>query len=116
MQGIVGSIPWTALVFFTLYLQLLGMSDFAASVLMALFLGSTGALQGQKGVCVVTPVLVGVNSVEIRACSPLSSMQRWAGSWAAMWVMWLRRGTRTMGASLLVNSAWRSASHSPCSF
>ena len=42
-QGIVGSIPWTALVFFTLYLQLLGMSDFAASVLMALFLGSTGA-------------------------------------------------------------------------
>ena len=41
-QGIVGSIPWTALVFFTLYLQLLGMSDFAASVLMALFLGSTG--------------------------------------------------------------------------
>ncbi len=42
MQGIVGSIPWTALVFFTLYLQLLGMSDFAASVLMSLFLGSTG--------------------------------------------------------------------------
>lgn len=41
-QGIVGSIPWTALVFFTLYLQLLGMSDFAASVLMSLFLGSTG--------------------------------------------------------------------------
>lgn len=44
MQGIVGSIPWTALVFFTLYLQLLGMTDFAASVLMALFLGSTGAM------------------------------------------------------------------------
>lgn len=37
-----GSIPWTALVFFTLYLQLLGMSDFAASVLMSTFLGSTG--------------------------------------------------------------------------
>ena len=44
MQGIVGSIPWTALVFFTLYLQLLGMTDLAASVLMALFLGATGLL------------------------------------------------------------------------
>ncbi len=44
LQGIVGSIPWTALVFFTLYLQLLGMTDAAASVLMALFLGSTGML------------------------------------------------------------------------
>ena len=116
MQGIVGSIPWTALVFFTLYLQLLGMSDFAASVLMALFLGSTGALQGQRGLCVVIPVLVGMNAVETRACSSLYSMQRWGASWVAMWVIWLRRGTRTMGASLLVNSAWRSASHSPCSF
>ncbi|CAL8464837.1 g4372 [Coccomyxa elongata] len=48
VQGIVGSIPWTALVFFTLYLQLLGMSDFAASVLMSLFLGST-ALGGLLG-------------------------------------------------------------------
>lgn len=42
VQGIVGSIPWTALVFFTLYLQLLGMTDFAASLLMSVFLGSTG--------------------------------------------------------------------------
>ena len=33
-QGIVGNIPWNALVFFTLYLQLLGMSDFHASLLM----------------------------------------------------------------------------------
>ncbi len=47
-QGIVGSVPWTALVFLTLYLQLLGMSDFAASMLMALFLGST-ALGGLLG-------------------------------------------------------------------
>jgi hypothetical protein len=31
----VGNIPWNALVFFTLYLQLLGMSDFDASLLMA---------------------------------------------------------------------------------
>ena len=30
-----GNIPWNALVFFTLYLQLLGMSDFDASLLMA---------------------------------------------------------------------------------
>lgn len=46
MQGIVGSTPWNAMVFFTLYLQLLGMSDFASSLLMALFLGGTaiGAL------------------------------------------------------------------------
>ena len=48
MQGIVGSIPWTALVFFTLYLQLLGMTDVAASVLMALFLGSTGLLAAMQ--------------------------------------------------------------------
>ncbi len=40
-QGIVGSTPWNAMVFFTLYLQLLGMSDFAASLLMAVFLGGT---------------------------------------------------------------------------
>ena len=48
LQGIVGSVPWTALVFLTLYLQLLGMSDFAASMLMAVFLGST-ALGGLLG-------------------------------------------------------------------
>lgn len=29
------------MVFFTLYLQLLGMSDFASSLLMAIFLGGT---------------------------------------------------------------------------
>ena len=36
MQGILGSTPWNALVFLTLYLQLIGMSDSAASILMAL--------------------------------------------------------------------------------
>ncbi|KXZ54483.1 hypothetical protein GPECTOR_4g548 [Gonium pectorale] len=48
LQGIVGSTPWNALVFLTLYLQLLGFSDGAASGLMALFLGGTaaGALVG----------------------------------------------------------------------
>jgi MFS family permease len=51
-QGIVGSIPWMALVYVTLYLQLLGMSDFQASLLMALFLGATavgGLLGGAVG-------------------------------------------------------------------
>ena len=43
MQGVVGSTPWNALVFLTLYLQLLGMSDFTASLLMALFLGGSAA-------------------------------------------------------------------------
>ena len=48
MQGIVGSIPWSGMVFLTLYFQLLGMSDFAASLQMALLLGST-ALGGLLG-------------------------------------------------------------------
>lgn len=52
MQGIVGSMPWNAMVFITLWLQLLGFSDFAASLLMALFaLGSAlgGLLGGAIG-------------------------------------------------------------------
>lgn len=36
-QGIVGSTPWNAMVFFTMWLQLMGFSDFAASSLMAIF-------------------------------------------------------------------------------
>lgn len=48
LQGIVGSIPWSGMVFLTLYFQLLGMSDFAASLQMALLLGST-ALGGLLG-------------------------------------------------------------------
>ena len=32
-----GSLPWQAMVFFTLWLQLLGFSDLAASSLMAVF-------------------------------------------------------------------------------
>jgi hypothetical protein len=36
-QGVVGSLPWQAMVFFTLWLQLLGFSDLAASSLMAVF-------------------------------------------------------------------------------
>lgn len=42
MQGVIGSIPWTALVFLTLYMQLIGMSDFHASMLMSMFLGAYG--------------------------------------------------------------------------
>ena len=48
LQGIMGTIPWNALVFLTLYMQLMGMSDFDASMLMSLFLGST-ALGGLLG-------------------------------------------------------------------
>ncbi|KAL3131696.1 hypothetical protein ABBQ38_007988 [Trebouxia sp. C0009 RCD-2024] len=40
MQGVMGSIPWNALLFFTLYLQLIGMSDFSASMLVSLFFGA----------------------------------------------------------------------------
>lgn len=48
LQGIAGSIPWSALVFLTLYFQLLGMSDAQASFLVALFLAGTafGGLLG----------------------------------------------------------------------
>eukprot|EP01025_Chloroclados_australasicus_P021392 TRINITY_DN224_c2_g1_i2.p1 TRINITY_DN224_c2_g1~~TRINITY_DN224_c2_g1_i2.p1 ORF type:complete len:531 (+),score=44.75 TRINITY_DN224_c2_g1_i2:400-1992(+) len=41
LQGIVGSFPWNALVYLTLYLQLAGMSDFMASFLNSWFLGCT---------------------------------------------------------------------------
>ncbi|CAL8466343.1 g5879 [Coccomyxa elongata] len=48
LQGIVGSTPWNAMVFFTLWLQLLGFSDFAAALLMAVFAGgcAIGSLIG----------------------------------------------------------------------
>ena len=52
LQGICGSIPWAALVFLTLYLQLIGMSDAHASGLVATFLLSTafgGLLGGWMG-------------------------------------------------------------------
>ena len=38
LQGIAGSVPWSALAFLTLYFQLLGMTDAQASSLVALFL------------------------------------------------------------------------------
>jgi hypothetical protein len=39
-QGIVGNIPMTALGFATLYLQLLGISDFWASMMVSLGMGA----------------------------------------------------------------------------
>jgi hypothetical protein len=42
VQGVIGSLPWNALVFNTYYLQLLGFSDFQSSLVAALFLGGTG--------------------------------------------------------------------------
>lgn len=52
LQGVVGSLPWNAMVFFTLWLQLLGFSDFSASVMLAIFHFGTalgGALGGALG-------------------------------------------------------------------
>lgn len=43
LQGIVGTTPWLALVFITLWLQLLGFSDFSASLLVAAFLAANAA-------------------------------------------------------------------------
>lgn len=40
-QGIVGTTPWYALAYMTLYLQLVGMSDLQASSLMATFLAAS---------------------------------------------------------------------------
>ncbi|EIE19976.1 MFS general substrate transporter [Coccomyxa subellipsoidea C-169] len=48
LQGIVGSTPWNAMVFFTLWLQLTGFSNFAAAALMAVFAGGC-ALGGLLG-------------------------------------------------------------------
>jgi MFS family permease len=52
LQGIVGTTPWSALVFLTLYFQLLGMSDLMSSILMAIFLAANavgGLLGGYVG-------------------------------------------------------------------
>ncbi|KAK9861788.1 hypothetical protein WJX84_005582 [Apatococcus fuscideae] len=48
IQGIVGNIPWSAMVFLTLYFQLMGMSDLAASLVVSLFFGAlaVGGLLG----------------------------------------------------------------------
>lgn len=37
LQGIVGSLPWNAMVFFTLWFQLIGFQDYTASFLMSTF-------------------------------------------------------------------------------
>jgi MFS family permease len=43
VQGIVGTMPWNAIAFLTLWLQLLGFSDWHASALTAAFYGATSA-------------------------------------------------------------------------
>jgi hypothetical protein len=43
VQGTVGTAPWNSLVFLTYYLQLGGLSDLAASSLLALFLAANAA-------------------------------------------------------------------------
>lgn len=48
LQGIIGNIPGQALAFLTLYLQLLGISDFYASLLVSLMM-LAHALGGQLG-------------------------------------------------------------------
>lgn len=59
LQGVVGSLPWQAMVFFTMWLQLLGFSDLAASSLMAIFALGTSfghVLGGNIGEEIVTHV------------------------------------------------------------
>jgi MFS family permease len=48
VQGILGSTPWNALVFLTVYLQLLGFNNADASLVLSLFLGGA-ALGGVVG-------------------------------------------------------------------
>lgn len=51
-QGIMGSTPWNALVFLTLYLQLIGFSDVDAAMVNAVFLAGAavgGVLGGFVG-------------------------------------------------------------------
>jgi hypothetical protein len=72
LQGIVGSMPWNALVFNTLYLQLLGFSDFQSSLVAALFLAGSafGAQAGHTA---------GVQAATAQQCHLLSdvALARW---------------------------------------
>lgn len=68
LQGIVGTTPWNAMVFFTLWLQLLGFSDFTSSALMAIFafgcaVGAfAGGLVGRTPDCAVVIQIVALSS------------------------------------------------------
>ena len=106
-QGIVGSVPWTALVFLTLYLQLLGMTDFAASVLMAVFLGSTGRWLHMQysAVWVFEPLHT----------DALCMLQPWEDYWEATSVTLQQHATHTMAGSLPHSSVCSLAYPSPCS-
>lgn len=59
MQGFVGGMPWNAIGFATMYLQLLGFTDVAAASLTALFWGGTALgniLGGLVGDLLVKPL------------------------------------------------------------
>lgn len=64
IQGTVGSIPWTALVFLTLYMQLIGMSDFHAGMLTSMSLGAYG----------MGNLILGW----VRGCSSIQTPRPWA--------------------------------------
>ena len=76
-QGIVGTTPWNAMVFFTLWLQLLGFSDFVSSTLMAVFAcgcamgafagGSVGERRSKPCTPLPCPLL----------CAPALTLARW---------------------------------------
>ena len=76
VQGIMGTIPWNALVFLTLYMQLMGMSDFDASMLMSLFLGATavgGLLGGWVGTLQLPSSLIMAGLLSHSSVSSLAS-------------------------------------------
>ena len=73
MQGVVGTMPWVALGFMTLYLQLLGFSDMAAALLVAMF--SLGASLGNLGggyIGALTPAVFLVPTLTTSCCCHLS--------------------------------------------
>lgn len=59
MQGIVGTMPWVAMVFFTLWLQLLGFTDLQASLLVAVF-GSACSVGGVIGGNIGSPASLAI--------------------------------------------------------
>ena len=119
-QGIVGTTPWVALVFLTLYFQLLGMSDLTASLLMATFLacnalGESTSLHGvlwgmlrllQGTACQRCGQRLAVLWTCLpscsRACPPLLSLQ---GAWlAGCWAIGRRSAGPTTAACLCASS------------
>ena len=70
-QGVVGTMPWVAMGFMTLYLQLLGFTDMHAALLVALFslggaLGSFGG--GYIGASTPAPLKLLCTPAPLAAC------------------------------------------------